>query len=151
MRTKPQVGIVMGSKSDGPVMGRAAELLAGHGVACEVRVLSAHRDPDKLAKYAKGAAKRGIKVIIAAAGLSAALPGVIASHTQLPVIGVPLAVKELQGLDALLSMAQMPAGVPVATVGIGNARNAALLALRILALNSPALARRLGASNCKIK
>ncbi|HNW91544.1 MAG TPA: 5-(carboxyamino)imidazole ribonucleotide mutase [bacterium] len=132
------VAVVMGSERDAAVMRAAGEELERHGIAYEVRVLSAHRQPDAVARYAKRAAGRGVKVIIAGAGLAAALPGAIASHTTLPVIGVPLAVKELQGLDALLSMAQMPSGVPVATVGIGAARNAALLAVRILALARPA-------------
>jgi len=137
------VAVVMGSERDRPVMAPAADLLGEFGVGCELVVLSAHRSPTALARYARAAAGRGVKIIIAGAGLSAALPGAIASHTQLPVIGVPLAVKELNGLDALLCMAQMPTGVPVATVAIGNARNAALLALRILALGSARLARRL--------
>lgn len=143
MKRKPVVAVLMGSDRDLPAMAPAAELLTENGVACEMCVLSAHRNPDQLAKYAKGAARRGLRVIIAGAGLSAALPGVVASHTKLPVIGVPLAVKELRGLDALLAMAQMPSGVPVATVGIGNAKNAALLALRILALHdSPRIRKK---------
>ncbi len=128
------VGIVMGSESDRPAMERAATELDRRGIAHEVNVMSAHRDPDTVADYAKNAAPRGIKVIIAGAGLSAALPGVVAAHTELPVIGVPLTSRTsiAGGLDALLSIAQMPPGVPVACVGIDNARNAAVLAARIL-------------------
>lgn len=144
-RTHVPVGIIMGSNSDWPVMCPAAELLTEFGVGCEVAVLSAHRNPAALAKYARSAEKRGIKVIIAGAGLSAALPGVAASNTLLPVIGVPISGRELNGLDALLAMAQMPTGVPVATVAIGNARNAALLAVRILALNDHGLTKKLAA------
>jgi len=132
----PRVGIVMGSKSDLPVMEAAAEELKKHGIHHEVRVMSAHREPDTVADYAKNAEMRGLKVIIAGAGLSAALPGVVASHTPLPVIGVPLTSSKsvAGGLDALLSIAQMPPGVPVACVGVDNARNAAVLAARILSL-----------------
>jgi 5-(carboxyamino)imidazole ribonucleotide mutase len=129
------VGIVMGSESDRPAMEKAAAELEQRGIAHEVRVMSAHRDPDTVADYARTAAPRGIKVIIAGAGLSAALPGVVAAHTELPVIGVPLTSRTsiAGGLDALLSIAQMPPGVPVACVGVDNARNAAVLAARILA------------------
>lgn len=128
------VGIVMGSESDRPAMEKAAAELEQRGIAHEVRVMSAHRQPDAVAEYAKTAASRGIKVIIAGAGLSAALPGVVAAHTELPVIGVPLTSRTSVGggLDALLSIAQMPPGVPVACVGVDNARNAAVLAARIL-------------------
>ena len=131
----PLVGIVMGSKSDMPVMERAGEELEERGIRFEIRVMSAHRDPDTVADYARNARMRGLKVIIAGAGLSAALPGVVAAHTDLPVIGVPLTSKTsvAGGLDALLSIAQMPPGVPVACVGVDNARNAAVLAARILA------------------
>ena len=130
----PQVGIVMGSKSDMPAMEAAAEELRKRGIGHEVRVMSAHREPDTVAGYAKNAQMRGLRVIIAGAGLSAALPGVVASHTELPVIGVPLTSSKsvAGGLDALLSIAQMPPGVPVACVGVDNARNAAVLAARIL-------------------
>ena len=131
----PRVGIVMGSKSDLPAMQAAEKELTERGIRCEVRVMSAHREPDKVADYARNARMRGLRVIIAGAGLSAALPGVVAAHTELPVIGVPLTSRTsvAGGLDALLSVAQMPPGVPVACVGIDNARNAAVLAARILA------------------
>jgi 5-(carboxyamino)imidazole ribonucleotide mutase len=131
----PQVGIVMGSKSDKPLMEKAAQELEDRGIRHEMRVMSAHRDPETVADYAKNARMRGLRVIIAGAGLSAALPGVVAAHTDLPVIGVPLTSKTsvAGGLDALLACAQMPPGVPVATVGVDNPRNAAALAARILA------------------
>jgi 5-(carboxyamino)imidazole ribonucleotide mutase len=130
----PSVGIVMGSKSDMPVMERAGDELEERGIRYETRVMSAHRDPETVADYARNARMRGLRVIIAGAGLSAALPGVVAAHTDLPVIGVPLTSKTsiAGGLDALLSIAQMPPGVPVATVGVDNAKNAAVLAARIL-------------------
>jgi 5-(carboxyamino)imidazole ribonucleotide mutase len=130
----PLVGIVMGSKSDLPAMEAAEKELNDRGIRCEVRVMSAHREPDKVADYAKNARMRGLRVIIAGAGLSAALPGVVAAHSDLPVIGVPLTsrMSVAGGLDALLSIAQMPPGVPVACVGVDNARNAAVLAARIL-------------------
>jgi 5-(carboxyamino)imidazole ribonucleotide mutase len=130
----PRVGIVMGSKSDLPVMEKAAAELEERGIRNEVRVMSAHRDPDTVAEYAKNAKMRGLRVIIAGAGLAAALPGVVAAHTDLPVIGVPLTSKTsvAGGLDALLAIAQMPPGVPVATVGIDAAKNAAVLAAKIL-------------------
>jgi 5-(carboxyamino)imidazole ribonucleotide mutase len=130
----PLVGIVMGSKSDMPVMEKAARELDERGILNETRVMSAHRDPDTVAEYAKNARMRGLRVIIAGAGLSAALPGVVAAHTDLPVIGVPLTSKTSVsgGLDALLSVAQMPPGVPVACVGVDNPKNAAVLAARIL-------------------
>jgi phosphoribosylaminoimidazole carboxylase PurE protein len=129
------VGIVMGSQSDMETMQKAAKELTDRGIANEINVMSAHRDPDKVAAYAKQARSRGLKVIIAGAGLSAALPGVVAAHTDLPVIGVPLtsAMSAAGGLDALLSVAQMPPGVPVACVGLDNPKNAAVLAARILA------------------
>jgi 5-(carboxyamino)imidazole ribonucleotide mutase len=129
------VGIVMGSQSDMDAMQKAATELDGRGIPNEVNVMSAHRDPDRVAAYAKSARSRGLKVIIAGAGLSAALPGVVAAHTDLPVIGVPLtsSMTAAGGLDALLSIAQMPPGVPVACVGLDNAKNAAVLAARILA------------------
>jgi 5-(carboxyamino)imidazole ribonucleotide mutase len=130
----PVVGIVMGSKSDLPAMEVAEKELVERGIRCEVRVMSAHREPDKVADYARNAKMRGLRVIIAGAGLSAALPGVVAAHCELPVIGVPLTSRTsiAGGLDALLSIAQMPPGVPVACVGVDNARNAAALAARIL-------------------
>jgi 5-(carboxyamino)imidazole ribonucleotide mutase len=130
----PLVGILMGSKSDRPAMEAAAEELKQRGIHHEVRVMSAHREPDTVADYARNAQMRGLRVIIAGAGLSAALPGVVAAHTQLPVIGVPLTSSKsvAGGLDALLSIAQMPPGVPVACVGVDSARNAAVLAARIL-------------------
>src|SRR5438270_13870779 len=131
----PQVGIVMGSKTDLPAMEAAEKELTERGIRSETRVMSAHRDPDKVADYARNARLRGLRVIIAGAGLSAALPGVVAAHCDLPVIGVPLTSKTSAagGLDALLSIAQMPPGVPVACVGVDNARNAAVLAARMLA------------------
>jgi 5-(carboxyamino)imidazole ribonucleotide mutase len=130
----PTVGIVMGSKSDMPVMERAGDELEERGIRFEIRVMSAHRDPETVADYARNARMRGLRVIIAGAGLSAALPGVVAAHTDLPVIGVPLTSKTsvAGGLDALLSITQMPPGVPVASVGVDNAKNAAVLAARIL-------------------
>jgi 5-(carboxyamino)imidazole ribonucleotide mutase len=130
----PRVGIVMGSKSDLPAMQAAEKELSDRGIRCEVRVMSAHREPDKVADYARNARMRGLRVIIAGAGLSAALPGVVAAHSDLPVIGVPLTSRTsvAGGLDALLSISQMPPGVPVACVGVDNPRNAAVLAARIL-------------------
>jgi phosphoribosylaminoimidazole carboxylase PurE protein len=132
----PVVGIVMGSKSDMPAMEAAEKELVERGIRCEVRVMSAHREPDKVADYARNARMRGLRVIIAGAGLSAALPGVVAAHSDLPVIGVPLTsrMSVAGGLDALLSIAQMPPGVPVACVGVDNPRNAAVLAARILSI-----------------
>jgi 5-(carboxyamino)imidazole ribonucleotide mutase len=131
----PRVGIIMGSKNDMPAMEKAGEELKQRGIHHEIRVMSAHRDPEVVADYARNAKMRGLKVIIAGAGLSAALPGVVAAHTDLPVIGVPLTSRTsvAGGLDALLAIAQMPPGVPVACVGVDNARNAAVLAARILA------------------
>jgi phosphoribosylaminoimidazole carboxylase PurE protein len=130
----PQVGIVMGSKSDMAAMEAAEKELSQRGIRSETRVMSAHREPDVVADYARNAKLRGLRVIIAGAGLSAALPGVVAAHSELPVIGVPLTSRTsvAGGLDALLSIAQMPPGVPVACVGVDNARNAAVLAARIL-------------------
>jgi phosphoribosylaminoimidazole carboxylase PurE protein len=130
----PLVGIVMGSESDRATMEKAGKELEERGISFEIQVMSAHRSPDLVATYAKEARSRGLRIIIAGAGLSAALPGVVAAHTDLPVIGVPLAAKTgvMNGLDALLSVAQMPPGVPVACVGVDNARNAAVLAARIL-------------------
>jgi 5-(carboxyamino)imidazole ribonucleotide mutase len=130
----PRVGIIMGSKSDMDVMQKAGDVLHDNGVLYEIRVMSAHRDPETVADYCKNARMRGLRVIIAGAGLSAALPGVAAAHTDLPVIGVPLssALSAAGGLDSILSVVQMPPGVPVAAVGLDNPRNAAHLALRIL-------------------
>lgn len=128
----PVVGVVMGSDSDLPTMEAAIEALKEFDIPSEVRILSAHRTPDEMFEYARSAAGRGVRVIIAGAGGAAHLPGMIASATALPVIGVPVVATALAGVDALLSIAQMPAGVPVATVAIGNARNAGLLAVRIL-------------------
>ena len=132
----PLVGIVMGSKSDLEAMGAAEKELTERGIRSEVRVMSAHREPEKVADYARNAKLRGLRVIIAGAGLSAALPGVVAAHCELPVIGVPLTSRTsvAGGLDALLAIAQMPPGVPVGCVGVGNARNAAILAARILGM-----------------
>jgi 5-(carboxyamino)imidazole ribonucleotide mutase len=133
----PLVGIVMGSKSDMETMQKAAKELEERGILHEIRVMSAHREPDVVADYARNAQMRGLKIIIAGAGLSAALPGVVAAHTQLPVIGVPLtsSLSAAGGLDALLSVAQMPPGVPVACVSLDGARNAAVLAARILSIS----------------
>jgi phosphoribosylaminoimidazole carboxylase PurE protein len=130
----PRVGIVMGSKTDMEAMEKAARELEGRGILHEMRVMSAHREPDVVAEYAKNARMRGLRVIIAGAGISAALPGAVAAHTELPVIGVPLSgrLTAAGGLDAILSIVQMPPGVPVACVGLDNARNAAILAAQIL-------------------
>jgi 5-(carboxyamino)imidazole ribonucleotide mutase len=140
---RPVVGVVGGSRSDFPVLERAVALLEQLGVPSELRVVSAHRTPDHLFRYAETALARGIRVIIAGAGGAAHLPGMLAAKTALPVIGVPIPTEHLRGLDSLLSIVQMPRGVPVATVAIGNAENAALLAAAILALSDDALARRL--------
>jgi phosphoribosylaminoimidazole carboxylase PurE protein len=139
------VGIVMGSKTDAPTMQKAADLFAEFGVAYEWLVVSAHRTPDRMYAYAEQAAARGIQVIVAGAGGAAHLPGMIAAKTLLPVIGVPVRSTALNGLDSLLSIVQMPKGVPVATVAIDNAANAALLAVRILALHDARLRERLAA------
>jgi 5-(carboxyamino)imidazole ribonucleotide mutase len=130
----PLVGIIMGSKSDLPEMEKAGDVLSDKGIRYEIRVMSAHREPDTVAEYCRNARMRGLRVIIAGAGLSAALPGVAAAHSDLPVIGVPLSsrLSALGGLDAILSIVQMPPGVPVACVGLDNARNAGHLAARIL-------------------
>jgi 5-(carboxyamino)imidazole ribonucleotide mutase len=141
----PLVGVIMGSDSDWPVMRAAADALGEFDVAHEARVVSAHRTPLDMADYAQRAAGRGLRVIIAGAGGAAHLPGMVASMTTLPVIGVPVPLKYLDGLDSLLSIVQMPAGVPVATVAVGNARNAGLLAVRILAASDPELAKRMAA------
>ncbi len=139
---RPRVGIVVGSRSDLPTMEKAQAVLAGLGIESEVRVISAHRAPALLTEYAAAAAGRGLEVLIAAAGLAAHLPGVLAAQTTLPVVGVPMSGQLLGGLDALLSIVQMPPGVPVATVGIGNAENAALLAAQVIALSDPAVRER---------
>lgn len=137
------VGIVMGSDSDWPVMRAAAEACAEFGIEYEADVVSAHRMPDEMIRYGREAHARGLRVIIAGAGGAAHLPGMLAAVTPLPVIGVPVPLKYLDGLDSLLSIVQMPAGVPVATVAVGNARNAGLLAVRILAASDPALQQRM--------
>lgn len=139
----PRVGLIMGSDSDWPTMEAAAVALAEFGVRFEVGVVSAHRTPQRMLDYAADAAGRGLSVIIAGAGGAAHLPGMVASATPLPVIGVPVPLKYLDGMDSLLSIVQMPAGVPVATVSIGGARNAGLLAVRILAASDPALRARM--------
>ena len=143
MSEQPRVGIVMGSDSDWPVMRAAADALAEFGVAYEADVVSAHRMPEEMVAYGRGAHSRGLQVIIAGAGGAAHLPGMLAALTPLPVIGVPVPLKYLDGMDSLLSIVQMPAGVPVATVAIGNARNAGLLAVRMLSLADPALLQRM--------
>jgi 5-(carboxyamino)imidazole ribonucleotide mutase len=145
MPPSPLVGIAMGSESDWPTMQAAAEALAAFDVPHEARVLSAHRTPDAMTEYARSARARGLRVIIAGAGGAAHLPGMIAASTTLPVIGVPVPTRHLQGLDSLLSIVQMPGGVPVATVAIGQAKNAGLLAVQILATYDEALAERLAA------
>jgi 5-(carboxyamino)imidazole ribonucleotide mutase len=139
----PVVGIVMGSDSDWPTMQAAADACDEFGVACEADVVSAHRMPEEMLEYGKNAADRGLRVIIAGAGGAAHLPGMLAAVTPLPVIGVPVPLKHLDGLDSLLSIVQMPAGVPVATVAVGNARNAGLLAVRILAASDAELRSRM--------
>ena len=143
MAEQPRVGIVMGSDSDWPTMQEAAEALAEFDVAYEADVVSAHRMPDEMLSYGREAAGRGLQVIIAGAGGAAHLPGMLAAVTPLPVIGVQVPLKYLDGMDSLLSIVQMPAGVPVATVAIGNARNAGLLAVRILAAADPELQQRM--------
>ncbi len=139
----PRVGVIMGSDSDWPVMAAAAEALAEFDVPFEVGVVSAHRTPGRMLEYARGAAGRGIEVVIAGAGGAAHLPGMVASATTLPVIGVPVPLAGLDGMDSLLSIVQMPAGVPVATVSIGGARNAGLLAVRILGSSDAELRTRM--------
>jgi 5-(carboxyamino)imidazole ribonucleotide mutase len=136
------VGIIMGSKSDLPIMQEAANILKELGVAYEINVVSAHRTPELMFEYAKNAHKNGIKVIIAGAGGAAHLPGMVASLTTLPVIGVPVSLKNLEGMDSLLSIVQMPAGIPVATVGIDNAKNAGILAARIIGSSNASVAKK---------
>ncbi|HQY98805.1 MAG TPA: 5-(carboxyamino)imidazole ribonucleotide mutase [Propionicimonas sp.] len=143
MSEQPLVGIVMGSDSDWPVMSAAGQACAEFGVPFEADVVSAHRMPEDMVRYGREAHTRGLKVIIAGAGGAAHLPGMLAALTPLPVIGVPVPLKYLDGMDSLLSIVQMPAGVPVATVAIGNARNAGLLAVRILAASDPALTEQM--------
>ena len=143
--SSPLVGVVGGSRSDFPVLEDAVTVLTELGVTSELRVVSAHRTPDHLFRYAEEASARGLKVIVAGAGGAAHLPGMLAAKTTLPVIGVPIPTKHLGGLDSLLSIVQMPRGIPVATVAIGNGENAALLAIEILALSDEALAGRLAA------
>ena len=145
------VGLIMGSDSDWPVMKAAAEALDEFGVPYEVGVVSAHRTPVKMIEYGRAAADRGVQVIIAGAGGAAHLPGMVASVTPLPVIGVPVPLKYLDGMDSLLSIVQMPAGVPVATVSIGNARNAGLLAVRILGASDPVLRDRMAAYQASLE
>ncbi len=146
-----KVGIIMGSDSDLPVMKEAAEVLEEFGVPYEITVVSAHRTPERMYEYARTAEERGIEVIIAGAGGSAHLPGMTASITTLPVIGVPIMTKALKGMDSLLSIVQMPAGIPVATVAINNARNAGLLAVQILAIKYPELREKLKNFRNKMK
>jgi 5-(carboxyamino)imidazole ribonucleotide mutase len=140
---KPPISIIMGSDSDLPIMQSAIAICHEFGIACEVEIISAHRTPERMVEYAKSAHQVGIKVIIAGAGGAAHLPGMVASLTPLPVIGVPVPSKYLQGVDSLYSIVQMPAGIPVATVAIGNATNAGLLALQILATQKPELLQKI--------
>ncbi len=149
--SEPLVGIVMGSDSDWPVMSAAAEACAEFNVPYEADVVSAHRMPEDMVRYGREAHARGLKVIIAGAGGAAHLPGMLAALTPLPVIGVPVPLKYLDGMDSLLSIVQMPAGVPVATVAIGNARNAGLLAVRILASADPVLAEQMVAFQASLR
>ena len=149
MATKPVIGIIMGSDSDFPVIEPALKVLDEFQVDYEVIVSSAHRTPERTATYVSSAVKKGIKVLIAAAGGAAHLPGVVAAMTVLPVIGVPIRSKAFNGMDSLLSIVEMPKGVPVGTVGVDNAVNAALLALRILGVSSPAMAKKLRSYNLR--
>jgi 5-(carboxyamino)imidazole ribonucleotide mutase len=151
MSEQPLVGIVMGSDSDWPVMSAAAEACTEFGVAYEADVVSAHRMPEDMVAYGRNAHTRGLKVIIAGAGGAAHLPGMLAALTPLPVVGVPVPLKYLDGMDSLLSIVQMPAGVPVATVAIGNARNAGLLAVRILAASDPELTEKMVAFQSSLR
>jgi 5-(carboxyamino)imidazole ribonucleotide mutase len=147
----PVVGVIMGSDSDWPVMSAAAEALAEFEIPHEVAVVSAHRTPRRMLDYAFGAADRGLRVIIAGAGGAAHLPGMVASATPLPVIGVPVPLANLDGLDSLLSIVQMPAGVPVACVSVGGARNAGLLAVRMLGASDPGLRARVVAQQAELE
>ena len=149
-KEKPLVGIIMGSDSDLPVMEGAVKIFKEFNIPFEVKILSAHRTPDQHAEYSKTAASRGLKVIIAAAGGAAHLPGVTAAHTVLPVIGVPIKSKALNGIDSLLSIVQMPSGIPVATVAIDGAKNAALLALSIIAVSDSKLSDSLNSYRIKM-
>jgi 5-(carboxyamino)imidazole ribonucleotide mutase len=151
MSGQPVVGVVMGSDSDWPVMQAAVDVLDDFDVPCEADVVSAHRMPADMISYGQAAAGRGLKVIIAGAGGAAHLPGMLASVTTLPVIGVPVPLKYLDGLDSLMSIVQMPAGIPVATVAVGGARNAGLLAVRILAANNAELAARMAAFQADLR
>ena len=151
MMEKPLVGILMGSDSDLKVMRKAAEVLGEMGIPCEMDISSAHRLPDKTAEYARTARARGIEVLICGAGMAAHLAGVVASHTTLPVIGVPLASGALNGVDALYSTVQMPPGIPVATVAVDGAKNAAYLACSIISIKRPELAERLEAFRAKTR
>ncbi|ACM22402.1 5-(carboxyamino)imidazole ribonucleotide mutase [Thermotoga neapolitana] len=147
----PRVGIIMGSDSDLPVMKQAAEILEEFGIDYEITIVSAHRTPDRMFEYAKSAEERGIEVIIAGAGGAAHLPGMVASITHLPVIGVPVKTSTLNGLDSLLSIVQMPGGVPVATVAINNAKNAGILAASILGIKYPEIAKKVKEYKEKMK
>ncbi len=147
----PIVGIIMGSESDLKVMKMAALVMEECNIQYEIKVVSAHRTPDRMYEYAKNAKKRNLEVIIAGAGGSAHLPGMIASMTNLPVIGVPVKLKELEGLDSLLSIVQMPGGIPVATVGINNAKNAGILAARILGIKHPTISENLERYTKRVK
>ena len=147
---KPLVGILMGSDSDWPIMKAAADVCADFKIACEAKVISAHRTPRDLEQYVSSASERGVRVIIAGAGGSAHLPGVTAAFTTLPVIGVPIAGKVLDGMDSLLSIVQMPPGVPVATIGVNSAKNAGLLAVQILAVADPTLQKALADFKVKL-
>jgi len=148
---QPIVGVVMGSDSDWSVMSDAAQALKEFGIEYEVEVLSAHRTPERMIEWGKAAADRGIKVIIAGAGGAAHLPGMLASVTTLPVVGVPVALAKLDGMDSLLSIVQMPAGIPVATVSIGGARNAGILAARIIGTNDASMREKLAAFGESLK
>lgn len=151
MSEQPLVGIVMGSDSDWPVMAAAAEALTEFGVPYEADVVSAHRMPEDMVRYGRSASARGLRVIIAGAGGAAHLPGMLASLTPLPVVGVPVPLKHLDGMDSLLSIVQMPAGVPVATVSIGGARNAGLLAIRILSVSDPSLLEKMASFQSELR
>jgi 5-(carboxyamino)imidazole ribonucleotide mutase len=151
MTGRPVVSVVMGSDSDWPVMQAAVDAVEEFGVPAEADVVSAHRMPSDMLSYGQAAAGRGIKVIIAGAGGAAHLPGMLAAVTTLPVIGVPVPLRHLDGLDSLLSIVQMPAGIPVATVAVGGARNAGLLAVRILAVSDPMLAERMAAFQAELR
>ena len=151
MPLSPLVGVAMGSESDWPTMEASADVLRAFGVPFEARVLSAHRTPDAMADYARTASARGLRVIVAGAGGAAHLPGMLAAWTVLPVVGVPVATNLMSGLDSLLSVVQMPGGVPVATVAVGGAKNAGLLAVQILATADAALADALGAYRAEMR